>query len=276
MTYIKYRPFIIRVIKSDTFRKKYSGETLLEFYKMSKQTFNFKELLESVARCSNNYSKEFNDDLVAEIKAYKHDEKCIRIAIKASEDFITSYYHRVMPQYYDNLFNKYSSIFTNNELDSYERIIILWNSMSDNEKSIWMPPSKKVNPYIRFVKLYKNKVLEIYPKSSIGELSHIMGKLWNMILPNIRYAELLDVSNKAPYVEFSLEDKQQANLVNRTMVSVLLNKDRRALQTIKKFIHMKRFLKLCKSVSFNQYFWNPNNMGGRWHIRNMTKMLNDF
>lgn len=39
---------------------------------------------------------------------------------------------------------------------------------------------------------------------------------------------------------------------------------------------LHKFINLCKSRQFNEYFWNPKNMGGRWHINKMNKMISSF
>jgi hypothetical protein len=277
MTSVIYKPFINHIIKSDTFRKKYSSDTILEFYKVFNSINSFTKLLKFISEYPNKFSNEFYEDIKYEIEIYIHDTKCEQIATKAADDFRSSYFNGEIPQYFNDLFNKYCNAINNKEnVTQWNRIRKLWDCMNEKELAIWIPPARKNNPYTRFIQLYKNKVLEVYPNTTFSELARIMGQLWNMIKPNIRYAELLDVNDRAPYVEFSLQQKQEANLVNRTMVGVLLNKDRRALLTVKKFVRMRKFLKLCKNESFNKYFWNPKNMGGRWHIHKMTNMLSEF
>jgi hypothetical protein len=43
------------------------------------------------------------------------------------------------------------------------------------------------------------------------------------------------------------------------------------LKKLQKNNRLRRFVRLCKSRSFNQYFWNPKNMGGQWHMNRMLK-----
>lgn len=43
------------------------------------------------------------------------------------------------------------------------------------------------------------------------------------------------------------------------------------LKKLQKNNRLRRFLRLCKTRSFNQYFWNPKNMGGQWHMNRMLK-----
>jgi hypothetical protein len=35
-----------------------------------------------------------------------------------------------------------------------------------------------------------------------------------------------------------------------------------------------KFVRLCKTRSFNEYFWNPKNMGGKWHANRILKEWN--
>jgi hypothetical protein len=277
--------FVKHIINSEKFREKYSAGTLLDFFNYTNEKkftvpYNMRLscMLDDISHNDSQFSKEFHNDLLgelAQLKNKKKDDKIIKDALDMM--WYMCHPHMGMTNYFNNLANKYN--IESDEILVHRRsgtIRKLWSLMDNNERSLWIKPSNHGNPYTKWISIHKQLVLEVYPNTNEKELYRIMGPIWTSMKNNIRYAQLREYTNYAPYRKYTEDEKNDAFRINRTMVQVLMCNHKRALETMKKYIRMKRFIKLCNSDAFNKYFWNPINMGGKWHINKMKKMCSEL
>jgi hypothetical protein len=152
----------------------------------------------------------------------------------------------------------------------------IWDLLTDEEKAIWIKPKKLGNPYTKWISLYSNIVTEVYPNTSNSQLYKFMGPIWTSIKDSLKYGELIEYNKmyRFSYIKYTEDEKNKAREHNEFIMIRVMSSHKKALAITKKFIHMKRFIKLCKSEAFNKYFWNPKNMGGKWHMNKMTKEFN--
>jgi hypothetical protein len=305
MSSIGIETFIKHITTSINIRKQFSADVILDFYcfcqsnkdehKISYHTScqhdNIDHLLKDLPNF-NNYSKEFEKTLLDELKFLKKKRVEEKIMLDAERAFVCEYnmyYPRNTPY---GIFNPEPLMPINNTLRTimtrYDHLLInlrhhspsfnsklstIWNLLTDEEKIIWIKPKKLGNPYTKWISLYSHMVKEVYPNTSNSELYKLMGPIWTNINSLLDYGELLEYNTNyyASYIKYTDDEKNVAREKNEFIMIRVMNTHRKALEITKKFIHMKRFLKLCKSEKFNKYFWNPKNMGGKWHINKMTK-----
>jgi hypothetical protein len=289
MSAISVKQFVEHIMKSKQFREKYSADVLLDFFNYTNKKkfpvayhYRLKYLLDEICTDNTTFSKEFYDDLINELdelKNKKKDDKIIRDAqfsmwsVCISNNNIMQYYHYLVNKYEINReVVRYNGV----EVIRLDEIQKLWTYMNKEERSLWIKPSNQGNPYTKWITIYKNKVLEVYPNTKDKQLYSLMGSIWTSIKGNIKYAELREYTYEAPYIEYTDDEKILAHNLNSYLIKELMDTHRKALETMKKYIHMKRFIKLCKSEEFNKYFWDPKNMGGKWHINKMKKMCSEL
>jgi len=286
MSYFTVKAFVEHILKSKQFRKKYSADILLDFHnychkKTDKDRTSYTTgyrhskislLLDELREDNTLFSKDFYNDLInelSEMKKKRKEEQCIVIA---KLELSAATQRTELHDYVSKLFRNYSITISY----SIDNVSKLWDCMNDDEKSVWIKPSNQGNPYTKWISIYKNKVLEVYPNTKDKQLYSLMGSIWTSIKGNIKYAELREYTYDAPYMKYTEDEKIVAHNLNTYLIKELMNKDRDELEIMKKYIHMKRFIKLCKSEEFNKYFWDPKNMGGKWHINKMEKMCSEL
>jgi hypothetical protein len=292
MSAISVKQFIEHIMKSKQFREKYSADVLLDFFnhthnKKYKVAYNrrIKYLLDEICEDNTTFPKEFYNDLLNELNELKNKKKNEKIIRQGQTNMLRSLddpylYIRIGKNYFTNLANKYN--IDSDEILVHKRIETireLWYLMDESERSLWIRPSNQRNPYTKWISIYKNKVLEVYPNTTNTQLYHFMGNIWTYIWKHdlaVCYDELYEYTRFPPYTKFTEKEIKYAHRVNTIIIEHVMKLHRKALETIKKYIHMKRFVKLCKSEEFNKYFWDPKNMGGKWHINKMKKMCSEL
>jgi len=290
MSAISVKQFVEHIMKSKQFREKYSADILLDFFNHTNKKkfpvayhYRLKYLLDEICKEKSKFPNGFYDDLLNELNGLKNkkkDEKSIRDAqftmwtMCISKNTIRQLYHYLVNKYKINRTDIVR--YNGTEVIRLDEIKELWTYMDKSERSLWIKPSNQGNPYTRWITIYKNKVLEVYPNTDEIELYRTMGPIWTSIKDKIKYAELCEYTYEAPYIKYTEDEKIVSHNLNTYLIKELMNKHRKALEIMKKYIHMKRFIKLCKSEKFNKYFWDPKHMGGKWHINKMKKMCNEL
>ena len=305
MSSIGIETFIKHITTSINIRKQFSADVILDFYcfcqadkKQNKISYHVSSHHDDIEHLLNdlpnfnNYSKEFENALLDELKFLKKKRVEEKVMLDAERGFIAEY---SMYAPHNNLYvnrefiipihdtlkfiiNKYDHLLINlrHHSPSYNsKLNEIWMKLKDEEKSVWIKPKNLGNPYTKWISLYSHMIKEVYPHTSNSQLYKFMGPLWTRIKEVVEYGELLEYNTGyyTSYIKYTDDEKNKARQHNEFIMLKIMAKHKRALAITKKFIHMKRFLKLCKSEAFNKYFWNPKNMGGKWHI---NKMTNEF
>ena len=264
MAVIYVDTFINHIISSNKFRERFKDDILDKFstfYKEDNDTILYKpknigELFNALLE-TDIFNNEFKDAIYDEYKI-----------LYGREEFMNSYLsgsnNNIYPSYFREIIENYEIKI--DEL-TINKVYEIWdNNMTNKERSLWIEPEEEDDIYLLWKRKYRKMVLEYYPNSSRKELENMMNKLWNTsIKDNVRCAELRKYSDRIPYIEYENIEIEEAIKVNRTMIKFYLYKHKRALSTIKKYIRMIKFLRLCKSERFNDYFWREENMGGKWN-----------
>ena len=124
--------------------------------------------------------------------------------------------------------------------------------------------SNMFNLVILVYKNYPFGKLDNLPKTLIRLNCSDSPKLNSVTLP-INLARL--DCNNCPYL--TLVGSRTAQIISYGSPYVNL-KNLSRLVKLQRRIKLYRFLKLTRSASFNRYFWDIKNMGGKWHSKNIS------
>jgi hypothetical protein len=286
--------FINHIIFSNKIRVSFSADILLDFIQFTQYHYtendtsnNFNKFrtplkLLKVIKKSNKFTNEFIDTLEHEYTNLIVLKKEQNIINKAKDDYIN--YHMNIDVFDDGntttipvyFYNKVISHINplKHSIKDYET---RWNNLTDDEKIIWIKPSNLKNTYTKWFSRYSPMIREAYPNINDNELISLAKYIWGTIKNYLNFYEFREYYHyKAPYIRLPETFITESVLKNIRVLESCLENYKKAVNIIEKFMYIRRFIKLCNSKSFNEFFWNPNNIGGHWHINKMTKMLSEL
>ncbi len=186
----------------------------------------------------------------------------------------------------DITFNTYSSLYnshypititySDNNLNTdiikrlLSKIIIeIWKYMNDSEKALWINPQQIDNYDLYYCKrwmiLYYTIFKNICVKRTKQEIIPIMLQTWKFIKNKLDYVEFDEYTSSVPYIQYRDFHKHNSKQLNISYINKYIS----AINTVHKFLRMKRFFKYCNSVAF----WHPNNIGGKLHMKGTNRWL---